>query len=158
MNLHHCRLSNFMNQNPTKEAAMYEIWKINYRIRNCSPVNPITNQINLVQSSRLISPENILMLSCHLQVVFPSGLVHSRFSYQNVAWNSYHSCACYRYYPSNFPWFNHRNNIWWRIQANLYIIQFYHAFLSFRSIYSPQHYEVFVVWSLIKHRRSFAIH
>jgi hypothetical protein len=45
--------------------------------------------------------------------------------------------------PPHPPWFNHPNNIWWRIQAMKFIIMLFSprsVFLPFRSKYLPQHF------------------
>jgi hypothetical protein len=44
--------------------------------------------------------------------------------------------------PPHSPWFNHPNNIWWRIQAVKFIIMQFSSrsvFIPFRSKYLPQH-------------------
>jgi hypothetical protein len=50
--------------------------------------------------------------------------------------------SCHMSHPHHPPWFNHHNNIQWRIQAmKLIIMQFspQSVFLPFRSKYLPQH-------------------
>jgi hypothetical protein len=61
---------------------------------------------------------------------------------QNTVSTSPLSHAFYVSRPPHRPWFNHYNNIRWRIQAMGFIImQFspWFVVLSFRSIYPPQH-------------------
>jgi hypothetical protein len=65
-----------------------------------------------------------------------------------------HFSSPHAYYmpcPSNPSWYDHPNNIWWRVQImQLFIVLFFPSsfyFLSLRSKYSPQH-------PVFKHPRS----
>jgi hypothetical protein len=83
-----------------------------------------------------LSLRSILMLSSRLCLGLPSGLFLSGHLYKHLSPPLPHACHMSR--PPQPPWFNHPNNIRWRIQAiKLIIMQFspWSVFLSFRSKY-----------------------
>jgi hypothetical protein len=82
----------------------------------------------------------ILMLSSHLRIGLPSGLLSSGLPTKTVN-TSLLPYACHMSCPPHRPWFNHLNNIRWNIQAVKFIIthfSLWSVFLPFRSKYPPQ--------------------
>jgi hypothetical protein len=94
------------------------------------------------------SPRRPYLPKVHLNVIFPPTPRSSQWSLtfgppnQNPVNTSPLPHACHMSRPPHPPWFNHPNNIRWRIQAVKFIImQFspWTIFLPFRSKYLPQH-------------------
>jgi hypothetical protein len=88
-----------------------------------------------------ISLRSSLLLSSHLRLVFPvdSSLQTSQ---PKPCKHLSPPHACHMSHPPQPPWFNHPNNIRWRIQAAKFIImQFspWSIFIPFMSKYPPQH-------------------
>jgi hypothetical protein len=82
-----------------------------------------------------VSLRSILMLSTHLLLRLPV-VSYLRASQPKPSKHSSH--ACHMSHPPHPPWFNHPNNIRWRIQAvKVIIMQFspLSVFLRFRSKY-----------------------
>jgi hypothetical protein len=91
-----------------------------------------------IQFSPLItlSLRSILMLSSHLRLGLPFAS-----SNQNPVNTFLIPQACHMFRPPHPPWFDHSNNIRWRIQAVKFIIMLFSSWsvlLPFRSKY-PQH-------------------
>jgi hypothetical protein len=83
---------------------------------------------------------SILILFSHLRLGLPSGLFPSNLPTKTPSTPLPSPHACYTSRPPHPPWFNHPNNIRWRIQAvNFIMMQFspLSVFLPFRSKY-PQ--------------------
>jgi hypothetical protein len=62
------------------------------------------------------------MLSSHLRLGLPSGLLPSRPPNQNPVNTSPLPHACHMSRSPHPPWFNHPNNIRWRIQDVKFIV------------------------------------
>jgi hypothetical protein len=92
---------------------------------------------NQFDQSVLISLRSILMLSSHLRLDLPSGLLPSDLPTKTPQTSS-PPHACHMSRPSPPPWFNHSNNIRWRIPAVKFITMQFSprpAFIPFRSKY-----------------------
>ena len=78
-----------MEQSPSWEANPFSdsqeiprtLWnpEVHYRIHKCSPHVPILSQINQVHAPHPTSWWSILILSCQVHLVLPSGLIPSCF-------------------------------------------------------------------------------
>jgi hypothetical protein len=91
---------------------------------------------------------SLLLRKVHLNAIFPSMPRSSQwFFLSGLPTKTLHNIsplphACHMSPSPHAPWFNHPNNIRWRIQAVKFIImQFstWSIFLSFGSKYLPQH-------------------
>jgi len=67
-------------------------------------------------TSHIISLRSVLILSSHLCVSLLSNLVPSGFSDQNLVCISHLSHACYMPRPSQLPWLDQNDNIWWHLE------------------------------------------
>jgi hypothetical protein len=87
-----------------------------------------------------ISPKSCLMLLSHLRLDLPGGLLPSG-PQPKPCKHLFPPQECHVSRPSHPPWFNHPNNIMWRIQVMNFIIMQLSprsVFLPFRSKYLPQ--------------------
>jgi len=71
----------------------------------------------LIQSilPQLTSLRSILILSSHLRLGLPSGLL-PQVPHQNPVCTSPLPHACHKPCPTHSSWFDHPNNIWWEAQ------------------------------------------
>jgi hypothetical protein len=106
------------------------------------PLNTILSQLNPVR------PVDPYLRKVHLNVILPptprSSQRYLPFGppNKNPVDISPLPHACHMTRPSHPPWFNHPNNIRWRIQVMKFIIMQFSLrcfFLPFRSKYPPQH-------------------
>jgi hypothetical protein len=101
----------------------------------------ILSQVSRIQFSASIpiSLRSVLMLPSYLRLGLPSGLLPLGLPKTNTS-PLLHACHMSR--PPHPPWFNHPNNIRWRIQVTKFIVmQFspWFVFHPFRFTYPPQH-------------------
>jgi hypothetical protein len=84
----------------------------------------------------------------HSNITFPSTPRYSEwslpfvFSNQIIVFISHLSLAYYMFHPSRPPWFDHPDNIWWRVEAmKLLIVQSFPASRHFHALRCkcPQH-------------------
>jgi hypothetical protein len=98
--------------------------KVHYRVHTSPPLDPVPIQLNPV------CPIDPCLPKVHLNVILPPTPRSSQWSLafappnQNPINTSPLPCACHMSRPPHPPWFNHRNNIRWIIQAVKYIIPF----------------------------------
>jgi hypothetical protein len=97
--------------------------KVHYSIHKSPPLVPILSHINPVHT----------LTSCFLKIhyssiyayVFQWGIFPSSFPTKIVVCISHLSHDCCMPNPTHYPWFDHSNNIWWRVQIiKLLIMQF----------------------------------
>jgi hypothetical protein len=112
------------------------------RVHTGPPLDPMLSQPNPVR------PIDPYLPKVHLNVILPpmprSSLWSLAFGLpnQNPVSTSPLPHACHMSLPSHPPWFNHPNNIRWRIQTVKFIIMQFSSrsvFIPFRSKYPPQH-------------------
>jgi hypothetical protein len=123
-------LTDSMEQGPFSEAyscsARQEIscllWnlKVHYCLHKILPLDPVLSQMNPVQTI----PPYFLKIHFNTLSVLRSSecAVFIRLSNQNFV---HFSCLPYTYIlvpHSSHPWFDHFNNIWWRVQITDIII------------------------------------
>jgi hypothetical protein len=95
------------------------LWKLKVYncIHNVFPLHLIRSQFN---------PVHILISHFFYQFQYPS--IHTKVSevvHLHKIFSTTILYACYMPHPSYPPWFDHPNNIWWRVQIiKLLIIQF----------------------------------
>jgi hypothetical protein len=101
---------------------------------------PILSQLNPVR------PFDPYLPMVQLHVILPPTPRSSQWSLtfrppnQNLLNTSPLPHACHMSNPPHHPWFNHPNNIWWRIQAVKFIIMQFSprsVFLTFTTKYPP---------------------
>jgi hypothetical protein len=96
-------LTNFMEQNPCWEANSRSgrpkihchLWnpKAHYLLNKRLPLVPIQSQMNAVHTLTSISLRSILVLSSHLQICLPSGLLFQVFEAKFCIYFSTFKCA-----------------------------------------------------------------
>jgi len=85
------------------------------------PLFPILSQMKPVHTFKTY------VFKTHFNIILPSTtrsskwFPHFDFSGQHV-WISCRSHACYVLLPSHRPWFDHPNNIWWRVEIMMLFI------------------------------------
>ena len=124
-------LTDYMEESSSWEAdcssASKEIhrnvWNpnVHYRVYNSLPPVPILSQSNPV---RVPTPSlrSILVLSSHLLLGLPSGLLPSVFPHQNHVYTSPLHDSCYMPRLSHSSRFCRPKNIWWAVQTICSII------------------------------------
>jgi len=90
--------------------------KVHYRIHNSLTRVPILSQINPIYVPHP-TQTSISIFCSHLILGFPIGLFVFRFSHQNPVNTSPHPSTCYTPHPFHTSWFDHTNNIGWRVGA-----------------------------------------
>jgi hypothetical protein len=110
--------------------------KVHYRVHTSPPLDPILSRLNPVR------PIDPYLPKVHLNVILLPTPRSSQRSLtfgppnQNPVNTNPLLHACHMSSPPRSPWFNHPNNMWWRIQAVRFIImQFppWSVFPPFRS-------------------------
>jgi hypothetical protein len=119
---------------------LLSLWnpKVHHRVRKGPPLDPILSQLNPVCHIDLYLPKiqlNVILLPTPRSFQW-------FFIFGHPNQNPVNTCpltrACHMSHPPHPPWFNHPNNIRWRIQAVKFIIMQFSPrslFLPFRSKY-----------------------
>ena len=99
------------NRSSASQQIARILWnpKVHYRIHNSPPPVPILSQIDPVHAPNPTSRRFILKLSFHLRLGFPWG-------FPNETLHAFLPLTCYMPCPSQSSWFDHPNDIWWRVQ------------------------------------------
>ena len=121
-----------MEQSPSWEANFFSasqeipriLWdpKVHYLVCTNTPPIPILSQINQVRVPHPTSWRYILILSFHLCLGLPSGLLPSGFSTKTLYAPLLSPHTYYMPHPFHSSFFDHPNNMWWRVQIINFII------------------------------------
>jgi hypothetical protein len=141
----HCIVTNSVEQSPPWEtngsSASQEIlrilwnWRLNAAFTTARHLSP--SGAKLVQStpSRPFSLRVILIISSHVRLAF------QKISFSQVALtktlHAFFSSPNTCHMPSSYdPWFDHPNNIWWRVQIMcILVMQFSAVWYSLSVVY-----------------------
>jgi hypothetical protein len=108
------------NRSSASQEISRVLWnlKVHYRAHKCPPPLPILSQIDPIHVPYPTSRRSILILSSHLSLGLPRGLLSSSFPPKPCTHLT--SPLLHKRYmpcPSQCSLFDHPHNIWWGVQS-----------------------------------------
>ena len=126
------------NRSSVSQEIPRILWnpKVHYRIHKIQSPVPILSQIDPAHVPHHTSQRSILILSSHLFLGFPTGLLPSGCPTKILSAPLLHT--------SEFSWFDHPNDIWWVVQSIKLLVMYSSPLschlVSLRPKYPPQHF------------------